>query len=74
MAVHGVIKADRKLCQGYANCVMAAEDYFDIDDTGVVDVRKTEVPAADRTRVDEAARSCPVAALEVVDECGPESS
>lgn len=74
MVVPGTIKADRKLCQGYANCVMAADDYFDIDDTGLVLVRKSEVPAADRSRVEEAARSCPVAALKVVDECGPESS
>ncbi|MDG5484649.1 ferredoxin [Mycolicibacterium gadium] len=64
----GVIKAHHAVCQGYANCVVAAEDYFDIDDRGLVLVRKTEVPSADRTRVEEAARSCPVAALEVVDE------
>ncbi|CAM3862152.1 ferredoxin [Mycobacterium frederiksbergense] len=64
----GVIKAKREVCQGYANCVVAAEDYFDIDDRGLVEVRKTEVPSADRTRVEEAARSCPVAALEVLDE------
>ncbi|GFM19745.1 MULTISPECIES: ferredoxin [Mycobacteriaceae] len=64
----GVIKANHAVCQGYANCVVAAEDYFDIDDRGLVLVRKTEVPSADRTRVEEAARSCPVVALEVLDE------
>ena len=64
----GAIKANREACQGYANCVLAAEDYFDIDDRGLVMVRKTEVPSVDRTRLEEAARSCPVAALEVVDE------
>lgn len=64
----GVIKTNREACQGYANCVLAAEDYFDIDDRGLVVARKTEVPDADKTRVEEAARSCPVAALEVVDE------
>ncbi|MGH3971093.1 MAG: ferredoxin [Mycobacterium sp.] len=30
------LKADRATCQGYANCVAAAEDYFDNDDDGVV--------------------------------------
>ncbi len=40
----GVIKADRTACQGYANCVIAAEDYFDIDDRGLVVARKTVVP------------------------------
>jgi len=49
--------------QGYANCVLAAEDYFDIDDDGVVVVLKSEVPEADRGRVEEAVRSCPVSAL-----------
>lgn len=64
----GVIKADRTACQGYANCVIAAEDYFDIDDRGLVVARKTVVPTEDRIRVEEAARSCPVAALQVTDE------
>ena len=31
-----VVKADLGLCQGYANCIMAAGDYFDLDDDGVV--------------------------------------
>lgn len=57
------IKADYDACQGYANCVIAAEDYFDIDDEGKVVLLQTEVPEADNTRVDEAARSCPVSAL-----------
>jgi ferredoxin len=26
------IEAEVRLCQGYANCVAAADDYFDIDD------------------------------------------
>ena len=35
---------------------------------GVVVLLKTEVPEADRARVTEAARSCPVSALVVEDE------
>ncbi|XKH57561.1 ferredoxin [Citricoccus nitrophenolicus] len=62
-----VIKADLQACQGYANCVIAAPDYFDLDDDGIVDVLKTEVPEADRAHVTEAARSCPVSALVVED-------
>jgi len=61
------IKADLGACQGYANCVVGAEDYFDIDDDGVVVTLKAEVPDADRKRVEEAARSCPVSALMVLD-------
>ena len=63
-----VVKADLDACQGYANCVVGADDFFDIDDDGVVVLLKTEVPESDRTRVDEAARSCPVSALLVEDE------
>ncbi|TFD85201.1 ferredoxin [Cryobacterium serini] len=60
-----VVTADLKACQGYANCVMAAPDYFDLDDDGNVVMVKTEVPEAERSRVTEAARSCPVSALTV---------
>lgn len=60
-----VIKADLGLCQGYANCVVAADDAFDIDDDGVVVLLRTDVPESDRARLEEAARSCPVSALTV---------
>jgi 3-phenylpropionate/trans-cinnamate dioxygenase ferredoxin reductase subunit len=62
-----VITADLAACQGYANCVVGAESYFDIDDEGVVVLLRTVVPDEDRRRVEEAARSCPVGALKVVD-------
>ena len=39
--------------------------YFDIDDDGKVVLLQLEVPDAERTRVEEAARSCPVSALSV---------
>lgn len=63
-----VVKADLQACQGYANCVVGAGDYFDLDDDGVVVVLKVDVPEADRARVVEAARSCPVSALKVEDQ------
>lgn len=63
-----VVKADLQACQGYANCVVGATDYFDLDDDGIVVVLRTEVPQEDRARVLEAARSCPVSALIVEDE------
>ena len=61
------LKADLSLCQGYANCVVAAGDYFDIDDDGKVVLLKLEVAESDRVRVEEAARSCPVSALRLED-------
>lgn len=60
-----VIRADLSLCQGYANCVVAAEDYFDIDDGGVVVVLRSTVRASELGRVLDAVRSCPVSALDV---------
>ena len=62
-----VLKADFGACQGYANCVDAAPDVYDIDDDGVVVLLKEDIPAADRPRIEEAARSCPVSALMVED-------
>jgi ferredoxin len=68
MRLVAVVKADLDACQGYANCVVGADDYFDIDDDGVVVLLQSEVPDSDRGRVEEAARSCPVSALWVEDE------
>lgn len=62
-----VVKADLEACQGYANCVVGAEDVFDIDDDGVVVLLRAGVPESERARVEEAARSCPVSALIVED-------
>jgi ferredoxin len=61
------LKADVSICQGYGNCVAAADDYFDIDDDGVVVILRADVPDAERARIEEAARSCPVSALRVED-------
>lgn len=63
-----VVKADLEACQGYANCVVGAEDVFDIDDDGVVLVLRSTIDETDRARVVAAARSCPVNALVVEDD------
>jgi len=62
-----VVKADKALCQGYGNCVVAAGDVFDIDDDGIVVLLKDSVPESESQRVADAARTCPVSALQVVD-------
>lgn len=63
-----VVRAHQHVCQGYANCVIGAPDHFDLNDDGIVIVLKAEVGGADRVRVTEAARSCPVSALVVEDQ------
>jgi 3-phenylpropionate/trans-cinnamate dioxygenase ferredoxin reductase subunit len=57
--------ADLTSCQGYANCIVGADDYFDIDDDGVVVLLRTDVAESDLKRVGDAARSCPVSALRI---------
>lgn len=57
------IHADLEKCQGYANCVMAAPDYFDLNDDSLVVVLRPDVDEAERQQVEEAVRSCPVEAL-----------
>jgi 3-phenylpropionate/trans-cinnamate dioxygenase ferredoxin reductase subunit len=63
-----VVQADLVRCQGYANCVVAADDTFDIGDDGVVVLLRARFPDSDRARVEAAARACPVTALSVADE------
>lgn len=56
------IVADLSLCEGWAQCVARADDYFDIDDSQVVLLRTT-VEIDDLSRVKRAVDSCPVNAL-----------
>ena len=60
-----IVRADASLCQAYANCVVAAPDHFDLDDDGVVMLLKADFPESQRAYVENAVRSCPVAALRV---------
>lgn len=59
--------ADVEACQGYGNCITGASDAYDIDDDGKVVLLTEEINDADRPRVEEAARSCPVNALSIED-------
>jgi 3-phenylpropionate/trans-cinnamate dioxygenase ferredoxin reductase subunit len=61
------IRANMRLCDGFANCVAAAPDLFDLDDDDKVIVLKREVNGTERSRVEEAIRSCPVSALSIGD-------
>jgi ferredoxin len=63
-----VVQADLARCQGYANCVVAADDMFDLGDDGTVVLLRARFPESDRARVEAAARACPVSALSVARE------
>jgi len=62
-----VLKADFEACQGYANCVVAAPEVYDIDDDGTVVLLKEEISDDERAEVDEAVNSCPTSALSIED-------
>lgn len=62
-----VLKADFDACQGYANCVVAAPDVYDIDDDGTVVLLKATIGDEERAGVEDAVASCPVSALSIED-------
>jgi ferredoxin len=57
------VEADRDVCVGAGNCVLAAGDIFDQDDEGVVVVLDPAPPPARDDAVDKAVRMCPSGAL-----------
>ncbi|MGH3949286.1 MAG: ferredoxin [Pseudonocardiaceae bacterium] len=59
------ITADLQKCQGYANCVVASPDVFDLSDDGKVDLQQAQVADEAVAEVEEAVRSCPAAALKM---------
>ncbi|MDX6421901.1 MAG: hypothetical protein QOG28_6521 [Trebonia sp.] len=61
------LTADVELCQGYGNCTTTASDVYDVDVDGKVVLLRQIIDDADRSRVEEATRSCPVNALRVLD-------
>lgn len=61
------IEADRGVCIGAGNCVLAAEDVFDQDDEALV-VVLSDQPSDDRApAVRNAVAQCPSGALSLVE-------
>jgi len=56
---------DRSLCSGFGSCAELAPDVFEVDDGGLVSVR---VGTSENPAVLEAASSCPMGAISVVEE------
>ncbi|MFI5279706.1 MAG: ferredoxin [Gemmatimonadales bacterium] len=63
-----VIRIDRDLCVGFADCIKASADAFVLDDEGIVVFLKPE--AVERDVLLEACDVCPVDALTVWDQSG----
>lgn len=61
------VHANVRICEGFANCLVAAPDLFDLDDEDKVIILQGELDPSERARVEEAVRSCPVNALTITD-------
>jgi 3-phenylpropionate/trans-cinnamate dioxygenase ferredoxin reductase subunit len=63
------VNLDLSVCQGYANCLAAAPDVFDIDDGGQAVLLKAIAETdEEKAAVMAAIPMCPVAAIAVDDE------
>jgi ferredoxin len=59
------IKADRDVCIGAGNCVLAAENVFDQDDDATVVVLQESPVGSDADAARNAVGSCPSGALSI---------
>ena len=62
------IEADRDICIGAGNCVLAAENVFDQDDEATVVVLQEHPEGADAEAARQAVDTCPSGALRVAEE------
>ncbi|MFE2938131.1 ferredoxin [Streptomyces sp. NPDC059255] len=69
------IRVDRERCQGYGNCVMALAGAFDIDDEGLVVLKRATVGDGETGALRRAAYDCPTEAISfhAADDAGPEA-
>ena len=61
------VKADRDVCQGYGNCVLADAALFDIDDEGLVVLSSETIGPEGLAAAKRAAYDCPSEAITVVE-------
>jgi ferredoxin len=66
------IEIDSSLCSGFGSCVDAAPELFRLGDDGIALVLVDE--AADADAAVEAARSCPMGAIAVLDGQGRQAA
>lgn len=59
------IVIDRSLCSGFGACADLAPEVFEVDDGGLVSLRRG---TSDDSAVLDAASACPMAAISVVEE------
>lgn len=57
------VRADISKCEAYANCIIAAPDFFTLNDNNVVQVAENSQSEERRDEIEEAVLSCPTQAL-----------
>ena len=62
------IHADIARCQGYGNCAGLDSEHFDLDDDGLVVIRRERLTDDEDMIVREAVRSCPAEAIWLADD------
>jgi ferredoxin len=67
MATRIRVEVDRGLCNGYANCLDAAPDVFDLGDDDIAVVLGPDYPEERRAELERAAQRCPVKAIALHD-------
>ena len=60
------IRINRGTCQGHGNCMMAAEELFDLDDEGLVVLKESAPQDAQLSRARQAAYDCPTDSISIV--------
>jgi ferredoxin len=62
------IVVDQARCTSLGICESLAPDFFEVDDEGVLQVLRSDVPADQQALVEQAVAGCPTAALSVMDD------
>ncbi len=65
------VEVDEQLCQGYANCLDAAPEVFELGEDDIARPRARRYPSSRRGELEEAARRCPAKAIRLTDLDGP---
>jgi ferredoxin len=61
------VEVDLDRCTGHGICESIAEDVFEVQDDGIVQICDGERPETDRDRMQQAVTQCPAAALRLTD-------
>ena len=62
------IKVNKEKCLGCGMCVGINSDVFEFDDDGLTKVNNSNITDDNKEEVEEAINSCPVSAIEKVEE------